>query len=64
MKNNAMSDDYIKGDAVIDFTNTRQGTIPTGVLLSIAAPAGVGIVVIAGIVYLLIKDRRRKTEEE
>ena len=64
MNNNAMSDDYIKGDAVIDFTNTRQGTIPTGVLLSIAAPAGVCIVVIAGIVYLLIKDRRRKTEEE
>ena len=46
------------------FTNNRSGTIPTGILLSIAAPAGVGIVVIGGIVYLLIKNKRREAEEE
>lgn len=62
--NNAMSDNYIKGDAVIDFTNTRTGTIPTGILLSVAAPAGVGAVVIGGIAYLLIKNKRRENEEE
>lgn len=64
LSNNAMSDDYIQGDAVIDFTNTRKGTIPTGILLSVAAPAAVGIVVIGGIAYLLIKNKRRKAEEE
>ena len=64
LSNNAMSDDYIQDDAVIDFTNTRKGTIPTGILLSVAAPAGVGIVVIGGIAYLLIKNKRRKAEEE
>ena len=64
LSNNAMSDDYIQGDAIIDFTNTREGTIPTGILLSVAAPAGVGIVVIGGIAYLLIKNKRREAEEE
>ena len=64
LSNNAMSDNYIKGDAVIDFTNTRTGTIPTGILLSVAAPAGVGAVVIGGIAYLLIKNKRRENEEE
>lgn len=59
-----MSDDYIKGNAIVDFTNTRTGTIPTGILLSVAAPAAVGVVVIGGIAYLLIKNKRREAEEE
>ena len=62
--NYAMSDDCIKDDAVIDFTNDRSGTIPAGVLLAIAAPAAVGIAAIGGITYLLIKNKRRKAEEE
>ena len=64
LSNNAMTDDYIQGDAVIDFTNNREGTIPTGILLSVAAPAGVGAVVIGGIAYLIVKNRRREAEEE
>ena len=64
LTNNAMSDDYIKGNAIVDFTNTRTGTIPTGILLSVAAPAAVGVVVIGGIAYLLIKNKRREAEEE
>ena len=64
LSNNAMSDDYIQGNAVIDFTNTRQGLIPTGVILSIAAPAGIGVAVIGGIAYLLIRNKRRKAEKE
>jgi len=51
-------------DIETGFTNTKNGTIPTGILLSVAAPAGVGIVVIGGIAYLLIKNKRRKAEEE
>lgn len=61
---NAISDDFIQGDAVIDFTNNRHGLIPTGVLLSVAAPAIVGMAVLGGIVYLLFKNKRRKNEEE
>lgn len=64
LSSNAMSDDYIQGNAVIDFTNTREGLIPTGVILSIAAPAGIGVAVIGGIAYLLIRNKRRKAEKE
>ncbi len=46
------------------FTNTREGTIPTGVILAVAAPAGVGLAAIGGIAYLLIRNKRRKAEEE
>ena len=64
LNNNAMADNYIQGDAVIDYTNNRAGTIPTGVLLSVAAPAGVGAVMLGGIAYLLLKNKRRRDEEE
>ena len=57
-------DTALKADATAAFTNTREGTIPTGILLSVAAPAGVGVVVIGGIAYLLIKNKRRDAEEE
>ena len=59
-----ITDTKIEDDVDAAFTNTRKGTIPTGILLSVAAPAGVGIVVIGGIAYLLIKNKRRKAEEE
>ena len=59
-----ITDTKILGDVKAAFTNNREGTIPTGILLSVAAPAGVGIVVIGGIAYLLIKNKRREAEEE
>ena len=59
-----ITDTKILGDVDAAFTNTRKGTIPTGILLSVAAPAGVGVVVIGGIAYLLIKNKRRESEEE
>ena len=59
-----VSDTKLKNDAYETFTNDKTGTIPTGILLSVAAPAGVGIVVIGGIAYLLIKNKRREAEEE
>ena len=64
LANNAMSDDHIKGDAVIDFTNTRAGTIPTGILLSVAAPAVIGIIVLGGIILLVFRSKRKNAEEE
>ena len=59
-----ITDTKIEDDVDAAFTNTRKGTIPTGILLSVAAPAAVGIVVIGGIAYLLIKNKRREAEEE
>ena len=53
----------IKQDTVVAYTNDRSGVIPTGVLLSIAAPVGVGVAVIGGIVYLLVRNKRRRSEE-
>ena len=48
----------IKGDTVVDYTNNRSGTIPTGVILSVAAPAGIGVAVVGGIIYLIAKRRK------
>lgn len=59
-----ITDETILGNVEATFTNNREGTIPTGILLSVAAPAGVGVVVIGGIAYLLIKNKRREAEEE
>lgn len=64
LSNNAMSDDYVKGNAVIDFTNTREGMILTGILLSVSAFAAAAVVVIGGIVYLVIRNKRREAEED
>ena len=60
----AYTDNGLTDNAYATFTNDRSGTIPTGILLSVAAPAGVGAVVIGGIAYLIVKNRRREAEEE
>lgn len=54
----------IKKDVKIDFTNTRSGNIPTGLLLSIAAPAVIGLITLAGIIFLAYRNRRRESEED
>lgn len=53
----------IEQDVEIYFTNNRTGTIPTGVILSIAAPAVVGIAVVGGLITLTIKRKREDNEE-
>ena len=61
---NAMSDDYIQDDTVIDFTNNRQGVIPTGILSTLAGSlclAAVGIAGIAGGVYYV---KKKKSEDD
>ena len=60
----AMSDTFMKEDTTIDYTNNRQGTIPTGILLSIAAPALIGVIVLGAIIFLVVKGKRRSTEED
>ena len=57
----AIQGDIGDNDIKTGFTNTKDGTIPTGVILSIAGPAVLGIAVVGGIVYMTLK---RKKEEE
>ncbi|MBO4877535.1 MAG: hypothetical protein J5501_05995 [Ruminococcus sp.] len=54
----------IEQDVKVDFTNTRDGQIPTGIILSVAAPAVIGIITLAGISVLVYRNRRRETEED
>ena len=54
----------IEEDVHVDFTNTRDGQIPTGIILSVAAPAVIGIITLAGISVLVYRNRRRETEED
>lgn len=46
------------------FTNTREGTIPTGVITRVAPIVAVGIIVAAGIVIIAVRNVKRKAEEE
>ena len=56
--------DIEEADIHTGFTNSRSGAIPTGVILSVAAPATIGIVVVAGIIYLVAKRRKDDDSEE
>ena len=51
-------------DIYTGFTNTREGFIPTGVILSVAAPVVIGLAVLGGIVFLVIRNKKRDAEEE
>ena len=64
LADNAMTDDYIQDDTVIDFTNNRQGVIPTGILSTLAGSlclAAVGIAGIAGGAYYV---KKKKSEDD
>lgn len=64
----ALDDDLTGNIADADihtgFTNTRNGSIPTGVLLSVAAPAVIGIGVLGGIIFLAVKRSRKDDDED
>jgi len=57
-------DTELTADTQVAFTNNRHGTIPTGVILSVAAPVAIGIAVLGGIVFLFIRNKKRDAEEE
>ncbi|MBQ8967143.1 hypothetical protein [Ruminococcus sp.] len=50
-------------DIYTGFTNNRTGVIPTGVILSVAAPAAVGVGVISLIAALNLRKKREDAEE-
>lgn len=53
----------IKTDTTVAYTNNKEGTIPTGVILSVAAPAVIGIAVVGGLIVLSVKKKRSEAEE-
>lgn len=59
----AVSGDIENSDVKTGYTNERTGAIPTGVILSIAGPAVVGLAVVGGIVFLSIKRKREDQED-
>ncbi|MCR5807822.1 MAG: hypothetical protein K6G68_12420 [Oscillospiraceae bacterium] len=60
----ATEGDIADADIYTGFTNKRSGSIPTGVLLSVAAPAGIGGAVLGGIIYLVVKKRKDDDDDE
>ncbi len=53
----------ITANAEASFTNTRDGIIPTGVILSVAPWVIAGIVIIGGIVFFAIRSKKKYDEE-
>ena len=51
------TDNKLTNDTTVTFTNDKSGTIPTGVIVSVAAPVGVGALVLAG---LYVVNRKKK----
>ena len=64
LADNKVFDTELTEDTTVAFTNDRQGAIPTGVILSVAAPVAIGVAVLGGIVFLFVRNKKRDTEEE
>ena len=59
----AVTGDIEDDDVATGFTNNKDGTIPTGVILSIAGPAVVGLAVIGGLIFMIIKRKKEDSED-
>lgn len=55
--------DTFDDSTVIEYTNTKSGVIPTGVLLSATPWIILGIVLIAGIVFFAVRSKKKYEEE-
>lgn len=58
-----LKDEIGDADAYTGFTNDKHGTIPTGVILSVAGLLIVGIFSIIGFVFFGIRSKRRYEED-
>ena len=58
-----VSDTAIKADTTIEYTNNKDGTIPTGVILSVAGPAVIGIIVVGALVFVNVKRKKESAED-
>lgn len=50
-------------NSIVTFTNNKAGTIPTGVILSVAPWAIAGVIILAGVIFFAIRSRRKFEEE-
>ena len=53
----------ITADTNLEFTNSKNGVIPTGVILSVAPWVIAGVVIIGGIVFFAIRSKKKYEEE-
>lgn len=63
ISNGSVSDSNLTDNASVTFTNTKEGDIPTGVLVSAGPVIIIGVVVLAGIVALVAVSSKRKASE-
>lgn len=61
-------DDDVEGDIgstgiYTGFTNTKDGTIPTGIIISVAGLLIVGIIAVIGFVFFGVRSKRRYEED-
>ena len=58
------ADTGITDNTSLTFTNTRSGVLPTGIIMSVAPAAIVGLGVLAAIIAMIVAGKRRAAEEE
>lgn len=58
----SVTDTFLKANARADFTNTREGAVPTGVIVAVAVPAVLSIAAFAGVVTIIIKRKKEDAE--
>lgn len=63
-KTYTIADTYLKSNAVVTFTNDKAGTLPTGVLMTVAGSAAIAALGIAGVAAGTVYLRKKKSEEE
>lgn len=62
-KNDTSATGALDADITAAFTNTRDGIVPTGVLLTIA-PFAIGLLLFGALAVFLIARKKRRTEDE
>jgi hypothetical protein len=53
----------LNSDVHTGFTNSKEGVIPTGVLMSVAPVVIVGLIVVGGIVFFAVRGAKKKASE-
>lgn len=61
--NTAKDTNGITNDTTVKYTNNKDGLITTGVLLTVGAPAVIGIAAVGGILTIRIKNKKRDEED-